>query len=393
MRPELVLVPGFDGQSSFAVTKSEWGRGVTKTLERFVKGLGDDGRRTLRLALSVKRDETTPWHSAYPTLLRRLAFMYRLVAIACVTNAVSIQTQLRIDIEVVMVLFAPHENDDSPLRTNPYGPIVPLEGIARAYEIHDDVYFIGGDGAQEVYENFQRALKTYYREKASGLQAHDLLGASSQYHEDAAHTDARPSREQCLTVAVGGTFDHLHLGHRLLLTAVALALAERDGLQDARRRRLIVGITGDKLLQKKKFASLLQTWDQRQLAVARVLNAVANYGQPFEEVPRRELSEPGPNGHAVHYEFRGSVVLECVEISDPFGPTITDEAIDALVVSGETRSGGKAVNEKRKDLGWRELDIIEVDVLNAEADGGVDADAEDYKTKISSTAIRERLAG
>lgn len=45
------------------------------------------------------------------------------------------------------------------------------------------------------------------------------------------------------TVALGGTFDYLHLGHQLLLLYGALAAEET----------IYVGVTGDTLLAKKKY--------------------------------------------------------------------------------------------------------------------------------------------
>ncbi|KAI7395656.1 hypothetical protein KC336_g15851, partial [Hortaea werneckii] len=75
---------------------------------------------------------------------------------------------------------------------------------------------------------------------------------------------------------------------------------------------------------------------------------------------------------------------------DPFGPTITEEQISALIISAETRSGGKAVNDKRKEKGWKDLEVFEVDVLDAEVEGqGV---KEGFEGKLSSTAIREKIA-
>lgn len=91
------------------------------------------------------------------------------------------------------------------------------------------------------------------------------------------------------------------------------------------------------------------------------------------------------------------LLLKFVEINDPFGPTITEESITALVVSGETRKGGAAVNDKRVEKGWRELEVFEVDVLSAEDAEGVDGNEvqkvdDEFKNKLSSTSIRERIA-
>ncbi|CUG87041.1 cytidylyltransferase, putative [Bodo saltans] len=55
-------------------------------------------------------------------------------------------------------------------------------------------------------------------------------------------------------VAVGGTFDRLHSGHKLLLTVSALHTFDK----------LRVGITGPELLTKKKFAEKLESFETRK---------------------------------------------------------------------------------------------------------------------------------
>jgi pantetheine-phosphate adenylyltransferase len=56
---------------------------------------------------------------------------------------------------------------------------------------------------------------------------------------------------------MGGTFDHMHLGHKLLLTQACL-LTEH---------MLHIGVTGDALLTKKKFSEFLQPFEVRKQSV------------------------------------------------------------------------------------------------------------------------------
>ena len=95
-------------------------------------------------------------------------------------------------------------------------------------------------------------------------------------------------------------------------------------------------------------------------------------------------------------EFRdGTITIQCVRLHDVYGPTITMEDIMTLVVSWETRSGGQAVNAKRTELGWRALEVFEVDVLGAEEIGDLDGEparTDNFASKISSTAIRQLKA-
>lgn len=54
-------------------------------------------------------------------------------------------------------------------------------------------------------------------------------------------------------VAVGGTFDHLHIGHQVLLIYAALLA----------KAKLIIGITGEEMLTKKINKEAIQSIQMR----------------------------------------------------------------------------------------------------------------------------------
>jgi len=120
-------------------------------------------------------------------------------------------------------------------------------------------------------------------------------------------------------VAVGGTFDQLHNGHKLLLTLAAGSCHES----------LVIGITGDEMLKKKSNAGLIGSYAARAGGVEAFLRAV-----------------------------KPSLKLEPVEIQDPFGPTITDASIQAIVVSSETIPGAHKINQLRGEKGMTPLAIL-----------------------------------
>lgn len=66
-------------------------------------------------------------------------------------------------------------------------------------------------------------------------------------------------------VCMGGTFDHMHLGHRLLLTQACLVT----------RRCLHVGVTSDKLLTSKAYATFIEPYEYRVAQVKDFLDRLA----------------------------------------------------------------------------------------------------------------------
>ena len=54
-------------------------------------------------------------------------------------------------------------------------------------------------------------------------------------------------------ICLGGTFDHLHSGHKVLLSQAALLVS----------KRILCGVTGDALLQKKANSQELETFEKR----------------------------------------------------------------------------------------------------------------------------------
>ncbi|KAI9261122.1 hypothetical protein BY458DRAFT_439615 [Sporodiniella umbellata] len=152
-------------------------------------------------------------------------------------------------------------------------------------------------------------------------------------------------------VAVGGTFDHLHAGHKILLTMTAL-LSEDS---------MVVGVTDDCMLTSKEHRNLIASTDERIKQVKAYLHSI-----------------------------KRTIVYEVVPITDPFGPTATDPSIDALVVSLETLKGGELVNKERNTNGIPALALRVIDVISADNHC---IGEEDMKVlKISSSRIREYIA-
>jgi phosphopantetheine adenylyltransferase len=344
----------------------------------------------LRSRLSRPRSEL--WNDAQ----HLLANLYSLICIVCTNLAVDVDsgTPGSIDARVLLLDYdgdrAIAQGQDI-LGNGVVGPIVDLSTLALTRRHWDMIYSVDGEEGQKLLAAYvtlangiQPPLSGHLHSVGGGV----IMRQNTPNPIQASLNSAMSHR----VVAVGGTFDHLHAGHKLLLTATALLLQPPDRSLMV-PLRLIVGITGDELLKNKKYAEYLGSWKERQDDVVDFLLSVLSFTrlEREEEVEVQVVNEPVPNGKGIYTKLNScSVTIECVEIQDPFGPTITDESVTALVVSGETKSGGQAVNNKRGEKGWKALEVFEIDVLDAsDNDGG---HKKTFESKISSSAIRQRIA-
>lgn len=137
-------------------------------------------------------------------------------------------------------------------------------------------------------------------------------------------------------VVCGGTFDYFHKGHETFLD-YAFDLGEK----------VIIGLTSDVYIDSSKFK--IQNYETRQKVVAEFVKK------------------------------KGAInKVKLVKIDDVFGPTLDRSLkIDAIVVSEDTKKGAKIINNKRKEVGLKELKTLIVPFVKTE-DGDI----------ISSSRIR-----
>ena len=129
-----------------------------------------------------------------------------------------------------------------------------------------------------------------------------------------------------MRVCVGGTFDFLHKGHRILLEK-AFEVAGEDG-------SVFIGIATENATQQKK--TVVKSFYERKHAIECYLM-------------KKKLIEK-------------SVI---VPIYDKYGLTLQDD-FDAIIVSPETMNVAKEINEERKKLGRKTMKIIRIPFVLAE---------------------------
>lgn len=340
-----------------------------------------------------------PRSQIYAEAQEFLGNLYSLICVVCASLGadVDLDTPGAIDARILLLDYNSSQTfqmgPESTLDPLVSGPIIDLPTFSITRRRWNLIFSVDGEEGQKLLSSYMNLANRISPPVEGHLRT--VGGGVSLVHKTpqaaAPHSQTSPSHN---SVIVGGTFDHIHAGHKLLLTAMALVLQPADRTSTT-PRRLIVGITGDELLKNKKYAEYVGSWEQRQQDVVDFLVSILSFtraGQQ-ETFETQRYNEPVPNGKAVHTKLKnGLITIECCEIQDPFGPTITDESITAIVVSGETREGGQAVNEHRVGKGWHALEVFEVDVLDAEEHEGGPTKTGDFASKISSTAIRKRKA-
>lgn len=143
-------------------------------------------------------------------------------------------------------------------------------------------------------------------------------------------------------VGLGGSFDHLHQGHKSLLQT-AFLMGEKVG----------IAITTESLHNNKEFESQIQTFHERE---RNLLDYLLN-----------EL-----------YIEKSRIII--ISLIDPFGPAITDPTLQAHVSSMETYEMALKINEKRIEKGLNPLTLIIIPLV-----------LDDFGKKLSSTDIRRKL--
>jgi len=145
---------------------------------------------------------------------------------------------------------------------------------------------------------------------------------------------------------LGGTFDRLHVGHRLFLSSGLLAVKPVGAL--------VVGLADGPLLANKSFKEMIQPFDKRKETVIAFLN----------------LIYPDLNFHVV-------------QLFDVHGPSVTDPDIDCLVVTDETERGVSEINQRRLKNGLFPLKVVHTGLV-----GNNPVLGEDKTNKMSSSSLR-----
>lgn len=155
-------------------------------------------------------------------------------------------------------------------------------------------------------------------------------------------------------VCLGGTFDGIHAGHKLLLGEATKICKER----------MVVGVSDDQMIRKKVLWELITPYDER-------VRNLRNYLD----------------------KLNSNIFYQIVPLKDLYGPTITDKDLECIVVSEETFKGAWKINEARREKGWPELEIHVVNLIQDTNKTNQDNLTRLHEHKVSSSLLRVQKLG
>ncbi|CAD6565137.1 MAG: hypothetical protein ASARMPREDX12_005708 [Alectoria sarmentosa] len=376
----LLLLPRPPSEISLNALRVAYGPGLNQVLR--IASNASAGSSNVVLDVAIAYDDELIFR--YSKVQRLLGLMYRLICVICMENAIDLQYDN--DVDARLIIF--HRGV-----TDQHQTFGDLQTLARSDRAWQRLCSLESESAENLLQDFLHIRIGFSDETMRSNHQIEIerfpggLTIRQKYSQNA-FQESPSNRHR--SVAVGGTFDHLHAGHKLLLTMTALVLDLRS-IQGA---CLTIGITGDELLKNKKFREELEDFPERQLAVQEFLLGVLGLASPSHVLDNtRHVESTSNHGREVHNMLKSGLTIKYVELFDPCGPTITDETITALVLSAETKDGGLVVNDKRGEKGWFALEVFEVDVLDVRDGEGDDRDRarDKFQGKISSTDIRRRI--
>ncbi|KAK5578901.1 hypothetical protein RB653_008576 [Dictyostelium firmibasis] len=143
-------------------------------------------------------------------------------------------------------------------------------------------------------------------------------------------------------VVLGGTFDRMHPGHKVMLTMAALICSEY----------MEVGVTDNSILTSKKFSQLIAPFEDRTQNTLNFLNLI-----------------------------NPSVNYNMLKLLEPYANTMTSKRLECIVISPEVYKTAIKINNARRESKLKPLEIYSISYFDTPHQGD--------DVKLSSSYLRE----
>jgi phosphopantetheine adenylyltransferase len=364
----LLLLPT---PTSPASLRTRFGPTIASVLPSLADSVKDSDH-VARLDLGILLPKTfstrlSPRASVFPRVQELVKDLYTLLGSIAVEVGVKLDVPGGVDARVFMFEDqSGHPADRAQVAHSFSGPIIDLSILVSSGRVYDPVFSVESEDGEKVLRAF---LDLHGKRSTSHPNVCKIKVGESEKVGSREIPELRKARAAHKSVAVGGTFEQLRIGDKLLLTATAVVVEpETDDIISPSRRRITIGITADEALHEKNSAGQVKSWDERQENVADFFESIVAFSKNVKTFRVAEhFDQTGPNGKCVSVQLGPTLTIIYVEISDHYGLTITDEGISALVVSKGKEASAKAINDKREEKGWSPLEVFEVDEVDAES--------------------------
>jgi len=200
------------------------------------------------------------------------------------------------------------------------------KGASNGWQSKNNVIFLDDDSSDDEDKGIKE------RNTSNNVSSNNISTDNYDDNEETSFNGmiggARiPANSLFEKVAVAGTFDGMHYGHRKLLTLAVSSVIPQGG-------ELLIGVTVDEMLTHKSYREDIPNLQERMRGVRDFVYRLA----------------PGIKNR-----------VRFIPIADEYGPPGTlDEGpnFDALVLSHETLDNGHKLNEYRTKLGLEPLTLL-----------------------------------
>jgi phosphopantetheine adenylyltransferase/predicted metal-dependent HD superfamily phosphohydrolase len=199
------------------------------------------------------------------------------------------------------------------------------------------------------YFMFNKSDYEIYLQRSDKISEYQILQKFQSMEKCISNTSEELKLFSYDSVILGGSFDHYHMGHNMLIsTAILLS-----------RKSLKLGLTSQEMISKKCSTFYLQTYSIREANLRNVFNYLG-----------------------------GDCDFEIFPLNDPVGSAATDNEIQALILTEETIKGGHLVNSCRIQNNLPELSLITANLICSSEQLDV---SNKILSKISSSSIRKNI--